>query len=43
MDEGKGKRVGMARAETNTRERIATRTTRERGKKDDPDTGMSIT
>jgi hypothetical protein len=39
LDEGKIKRVVMARAGTNT----CTRTTRERGKGDDPGTGMSTT
>ena len=37
------KRLGMTRAGTNTRARMTARTTRERGKGDDPGTGMSIT
>ena len=43
MDEGKMKRVGMARVGMNTRAKMITRTARETGKGENPGTGTSIT
>ena len=43
MDEGNMKMAVITRAGMNTRARMTTRSTRERGKGEDPGTGMGMT